>query len=54
MSKGSGRRPQEVPDEKVKSEWERLFGSELKRKYTVKELLESDEKIKERGDKRLT
>lgn len=26
MSKGSGRRPQQVPDEQVKDAWENIFG----------------------------
>lgn len=26
MSKGSGRRPQQAPDEQVKDNWEKIFG----------------------------
>lgn len=33
MSKGSKRRPQQVPDKKVKEEWERLFGKRKKKEH---------------------
>ena len=38
MSKGSGRRPQQVDDKKVSSEWDRLFKSS----YEPSESLVSD------------
>ena len=32
MSKGSGRRPQQAPDEQVKDAWEKIFGKKKEEK----------------------